>query len=181
MAEITDFLNIGVNEDRVAFVQFGNTGTKEFGLTSYTSVSKLKEAILKVDIKDENTNTSGGIKVMRTEAFSTQEDRKGVDNVAIVITDGKSTRDSKQTIPEARKAEADNIKVYTIGITPSIDKYEIRKISSAPMWENVTYWILPDFNVFNSFRIIEQVFSTFCIAASSITTTPSSGKHKCEF
>ena len=51
----------------------------------------------------ENTNTSGGLRVLRQRVFSegTGDRIKNAKNVVIVITDGQSTYDRHMTIPEA--------------------------------------------------------------------------------
>ena len=52
---------------------------------------------------------------MRTGQFiSSRGDRVNINNAAIVITDGVSTMDKNNTIPEAIRAHNDNIKVTNI-------------------------------------------------------------------
>ena len=113
---------------------------------------------------------------MRTQVFNTPDDRTDVTNAAIVITDGKSTRDPDRTLPEARLVENAGIRTYVIGVTSSVDAAEVEGISGIPQQENVTYWFLRDFTAFDSLRVTRQVFDTFCKPASAFSTTPSSGK-----
>lgn len=51
----------------------------------------------------ENTNTSGGLRVVREQVFSEGSgDRvKNARNVVLVITDGQSTLDRQKTLTEA--------------------------------------------------------------------------------
>ena len=161
----------------MAFVQYGNQGTKEFGLVDYVTGPALKAAILKVNIKDENTNTSGGLKVMRTQVFSTDDDRADVPNVALVVTDGISTRDAEKTIPEAKNARDAGIRIYSVGVTQEIDRHEVKKIASPPEIENVTFWYLPNYSDFNSVSILQKMSETLCVPLETFTTTTPSGRY----
>ena len=163
LASIVDLMNIQPGIDRVAFVQFGNVGKKEFGFLNYTSKARLKNAIRNINHLSQNTNTSGGIRVMRTQLFNTPDDRPNVPNVAIIVTDGKSTWDSDRTIPEAEEANNQGIKTYSIGVTSSVDENEIRGISSPPQRINQTYWLLQGFDVLEtSIQVTQQIFQAFC-------------------
>ena len=56
------------------------------------------------------TNTQAALGVMRRELFSSgRGDRIGVDNIAILVTDGYSNIDRFNTIPEAERAKDDGI------------------------------------------------------------------------
>ena len=50
---------------------------------------------------------------MRTQQFTEANgDRPGVPNVAILLTDGESTENPENTIPEAADARADGITIF---------------------------------------------------------------------
>ena len=59
---------------------------------------------------------------MRSEIFvPINGDRDNVSNICIIITDGNSTRDVNQTIPQAEMAHAENITIFSVGITDDVD------------------------------------------------------------
>ena len=67
----------------------GNKATLNFYLTSFAIKSDMINAIRNIQYDGGGTNTAGGLQLMRTEIFShANGDRVGVQNVAIVITDG---------------------------------------------------------------------------------------------
>ena len=72
-------------------------------------------------------------------------DRPNIQNIAIIITDGVSTRDVAQTIPEAIRARNRGIKIYSVGITKGINEKELREMSSMPQQENKDYFKAADF------------------------------------
>ena len=72
----------------------------------YIFQSQVLEAVGKIAYGGGQTNTQGGINRMRTEQFVTERgDRMSAENVCIVITDGQSTVNPNQTIPEALRAK----------------------------------------------------------------------------
>ena len=57
---------------------------------------------------------------------------KGVRNVAIMITDGNSTKFAEKTIPAANAIHRANIDLFVVGVTKNVDVNEIRQMSSPP-------------------------------------------------
>ena len=55
----------------------------------YQTKATLLDAVRNLPYQGGNTNTAGGLEVMREQLFSSADDRNDVQNVAIVITDGK--------------------------------------------------------------------------------------------
>lgn len=57
--------------------------------------------------------------------FGTSADRPNADNVMVIVTDGRSTFDRNQTIPQATAAKSEGITVYAIGVGQA-DEVELR-------------------------------------------------------
>ena len=113
MSVLVDYMSVSADQDRIAVVQFGNEARIEFDLTKHLNKTSVNDAIAKIDQVGGNTNTSGGLYLMRTNVFDESSgDRPDVPNMAIVITDGKSTYDPERTIPEARLAREAGTKIY---------------------------------------------------------------------
>lgn len=139
---------------RVGAVLFSDKGELLFGLNKY-HLTASKEAILKTAYPGSNTNTSGGLWVAQNQLFTVnQGDRPNVPNVAIIITDGKSTFDSQKTIPSAEALRQDGVQVISVGITSSVDANELKAMSSYPHVLGQNYFTSPDFrqleNIINS-------------------------------
>lgn len=125
-------LNIGPGKIQVGMVTFGNSGYLQFSLKS-----DVNEVIRGIDdtvypLQGENTNTSAGIYVMRTKVlgFDSPNYRPDAAHVAIVITDGKSTFDHRNTVLFAEDAKKQGIVIFSVGATDSIDLLELTAIAS---------------------------------------------------
>ena len=161
---IVNNLEITSDRNRVGLVTFGNRGYNEFFLNSHDNVDDLVAAINMTGHRDENTNTSGGLYVARTQQFLTSRgDRADVQNVVILITDGKSTRDNASTIPNAELLRADGAKIISIGVTEAINATEVRLISSLPQELDKNYFLSEDFTMFSI--ILDAIVEQTCIAS----------------
>ena len=58
-------------------------------------------------------------------------------NIALIITDGKSSKDFERTIPEATLAKESGIEIYAIGVTAAVDMVELYNIASSPSSSHV--------------------------------------------
>ena len=126
-------LPIGPSRDRVAVVSFGNTGTLHFNLRQYRTLAGVLDGLDQVRWKNEWTNTSGGLLVMRSQVFThTEPDRYGVPRVGLLLTDGKSNVDPHLTVPEANVARQQKVEMFAVGITREADVDEVRSIADLP-------------------------------------------------
>ena len=133
-------LHVSPEKIQIGMVTFGNNAKLEFPL-KYT----IDDVIAGIDnIRynkfGENTNTSGGINVMRTEVLGPNAPnyRPQAAHVAIVVTDGKSTYDHDQTVPSANEAKKQGITMLAIGVTMQVDMQELKDIASEMPKSNTT-------------------------------------------
>lgn len=159
-----DSIEIGQQANRVGLVLFGNDAQKLWGLTKYFNKNELKTRVRELihDYNDngENTNTQSGIKMMRNQLFGTNEDRPGSKNVAIVITDGVSTVQKENTIPEANAAKNAGITVYVVAVTNAIDETEIKDMSSEPKREGENYFLSHSFE--DLVQVLDEILMQTC-------------------
>ncbi len=155
---------------RVGAVVFSDRGQTIFTLDRYIdNLESARNAILNTAYPGANTNTSGGLWVARSQVFSVNTgDRPAVPNLAIVITDGKSTFDNDRTIPYAQDLQRDGVQMISIGITNSVDENELRGLSSPPQIRDRNYFSSPDFTTLGN--IIEDLLATACATPAPPTT-----------
>ena len=171
VADVVARLTIGFSATRVGVVKFSDIGENIFFLDTYGDVNSMRNAILGTSYVGSNTHTVSGIREMHyTQFTSGNGDRANVQNFAIIITDGVSTINKENTIPEARSARDDGIRVLSVGITNNVDVNELREMSSEPQQEGVTFWRSADFNQLNS--IIDSLVSETCATPAPATPAP---------
>lgn len=147
---------------RVGAVVFSDRGQLLFPFNRYRSLEQARAAILTTRYPGGNTNTSGGLYRARTQLFNINSgDRPNIPNMAIVITDGKSTFDSQRTVPIAQDLQADGVNIVAVGITNSVDERELRAISSQPQRRGVNYYTSPDFRQLEN--MLDSILSSTCM------------------
>ena len=154
---------------RVGAVLFSDRGELLFTMDEHLDLDDAKKAILTTRYPGANTNTSGGIYRARADLFNPNRgDRPNVPNLAIIITDGKSTFDNEKTIPFAKDLHRDGVQVVSIGVTNSVDADELKALSSMPQERNRNYFTSPDFQQLGS--IIDRLLSSACVVTATVTT-----------
>jgi len=103
------------------FSSTGNEGYVQFYLNNYTDISSLRAAVQAIPYCDGNTNTTGGLRVMRTNIFNeAYGDRPAVTNVGILITDGVPTREQENLTAEVQMDKEALIRILGIGVTNQV-------------------------------------------------------------
>ena len=179
LANVARRLTVSADANNVGVVIFSNTGELLFGLNTYTDPVSLSQAFLSIEYPGANTNTSGGLYITRSQLFTVENgDRPNIRNVAIVITDGKSTFDSEKTIPIALDLQNDGVDVVAIGITDSIDEAELRDISSPPKLKGQNYFTSPNFQQLEG--ILDGVLVQACVTTPPIIAEQQTTTQPCK-
>ncbi len=70
---------------------------------------------------------------MREVMFSPENgDRSRAPNIAVVLTDGASSRDSDKTVPYSAEARTEGITIFAIGIGEAVNTEELLGIAGTP-------------------------------------------------
>ena len=127
---------------QVGVVVFSTEAELRIRLNQHHGRVSLINAIKSLYYPNKKTNIADGLHIARTQLFIEQNgDRKNIPNVAVLITDGDSSIDNENTIPNARALHRDGIKIICIGVSNAISEDEIRAISSPPHIKNENYFI----------------------------------------
>ena len=85
-------------------------------------------------------------------------DRSNAPNVAVLITDGPSNKDSWETVPNAESARNADINIFVIGVGSGIDPIELKDISGSK--DRMTYvW---DFDEILKESTLKPIYSKIC-------------------
>ena len=182
---IKDFLveaDIDNGNVKVGVIIYSTEEHVIFHLNEYHSKAEIYNAVDNIPYRYGSTNTADALKTMRTEMFTRGNgDREGVDNIAIVLTDGVSNINSRKTIPEAEETRANGIHIYAIGIGLT-DTQELDGIASKPIDEN--RFAVQEFSELRDLR--HHVFSSLCskyemLSENNIRVQFNIYCHKCHF
>ncbi|KAK3783391.1 hypothetical protein RRG08_001851, partial [Elysia crispata] len=158
---VKDFLyeaDIDSGNVRVGVIIYSTQDHIEFQMNTYNTKADVYNAIDEIPYRYGSTNTADALKTMRTDMFTRLNgDRRGVENICIVVTDGVSNINARRTIPEAEQARAEGIHIYAIGIGLS-DTRELDGIASKPVDEN--RFAVQEFSELRDLR--HKVFSSLC-------------------
>jgi len=107
----------------------GSTATLNFYLTNFTNERALVNAVRRIDYGDGHTNTTGALRLMRTEIFNPANgDRADVPNVAILITDGVPTREVDGLDEEVARIKKNGDRIIGIGVTNAVSEHAFLQI-----------------------------------------------------
>lgn len=129
--ELIQTFDIGSDKVQVAVVTFGNKGNVFFYLDDYATQTDMEDALAELLCKKENTNTTGGLWVTRTDVFT--EDggkREDAEQVIIMVTDGQPTRDVEFLDDEVAKVADDGIRLIAIGIGEADEEFLTRLVNT---------------------------------------------------
>jgi Mg-chelatase subunit ChlD len=108
----------------------GNEATLNFFLTNFTDVASLQSAIRNIQYLGGNTNTTGGLRLMRLQVFNPANgDRPEVPNVVILITDGIPTREVELLPGEVATIKDLGIRIVGVGVTNQVFRRRLHSLS----------------------------------------------------
>ena len=132
IAEVVNGLPFQMGRVRVALISFSTTAKIEFYLNKYQSKQEVLNA-LSFRAAGGKTNTQQAINRAYNDVFTSgRGDRSGVDNIAIVVTDGRSNVNQGNTKTEAEHAQQNNVKMYVAAVTDRANMVEVNDIASDP-------------------------------------------------
>ena len=128
--EVAQRFTFSQNDVRIGIISFGNKATLDIRFSDYVDISSFINGIDRIPWKDQYTNTSGALYIMRRKLFNyVSGDRPDVPDFGILITDGEANLDSHLTMVEADLAIRQGIKTMVIGIGNKINVLEANGIA----------------------------------------------------
>ncbi|XP_068431414.1 collagen alpha-1(XIV) chain-like isoform X2 [Clinocottus analis] len=155
---------IGPDGTQVAIAQFSDDARTEFKLNSYSDKERLLDAINKISYKGGNTKTGRAIQHVKENIFTVEGGvRRGIPNVLVVLTDGRSQDDVNKV---SKEMQMEGYIVFAIGFADA-DYGELVSIASKPSDRHVFF--VDDLDAFT--KIEEKLVTFVCEAATA--TCPS--------
>uniref|UniRef100_A0A8C7X8V9 Collagen type XIV alpha 1 chain n=1 Tax=Oryzias sinensis TaxID=183150 RepID=A0A8C7X8V9_9TELE len=160
---------IGPDGTQVAIAQFSDDARTEFKLNSYTNKERLLDAVNKISYKGGNTKTGRAIQHVKENIFTAEGGvRRGIPNVLVVLTDGRSQDDVNKV---SKEMQMEGYIVFAIGFADA-DYGELVSIASKPSDRHVFF-----VDDLDAFQKIEEKLVTFVCEAATATcpSVPMSG------
>ena len=115
--DLVDYADVDSGSVRIGVMIYSTDVEPIFHLNRYTTSGDIKNAIDQIPYIYGSTNTADSLLELHSRFFTTSNgDRPGVDNIAIVLTDGVSNINARRTIPEAEAARGKGIHIYSVGM-----------------------------------------------------------------
>lgn len=134
-----------------------------FPLNSFNKLEEVLNALVFVQRSGrKGTNTAKALEFLYKSFFGLSQfgDRQGVENIGIVISDGRSNLGKQSTIQQALIAKSRNIRLITIGVGDNIDPNELQSIASQPTSGN--YFTMRDLNDDSVDDVTNKVLQQLC-------------------
>jgi len=153
--DIVSTLDIDSGDVRVGIFTYSSETNVNFHLNTYNKQSDVMAAIAEIVYTRGGTYIGRAIEKLRELFDQTHGDRPDVDNVAFVMTDGKSKDDTSSA---AEAARSDGITIYAFGIGNGASVSDLEDIASKPI-EKYLYMV-NSFSDLNGFGGV--LFANIC-------------------
>ena len=152
---VIDGFTIGFDKTHVGAVIFSSSiyVKKVFGLGTFFDKEGMFKAIDDMQYPSGGTSTGKALDLVRTDLYTSGQDRDDKPNVCIVITDGKA--DDSVGGPADALRSANEATIFAIGVGKNYDRNELEKMAG-----NSRYVFTADFD--NLDNVIEQIKLSAC-------------------
>lgn len=135
---------IGLNKEktRIGVLTFSDVAEVSFHLKDYRSSAAITKGIMASPYRPGMTNIGAALRKMRELMFQQSNgDRPAVPNVGVLLTDGYSSVEPLETLPQAALAREKGILLFSVGIGITDDD-ELKLIAQ---YDERYFWV-PSFN-----------------------------------
>eukprot|EP00064_Thunnus_orientalis_P000105 superscaffoldBa00000005_g105 len=150
VANLVESFDVAPDKTRVAVVRYSDTTTTEFNLGKHRTLEDVKRAARNIRYLGGNTMTGDAISYTTTNIFTERNGArpiaKGIQRVAILLTDGRSQDYVLEPSKDAAKA---GIRMFAVGIGEAL-KEELEEIAAEP--KNAHVFHVTDFNAIDKIR-----------------------------
>ncbi|XP_072532864.1 collagen alpha-6(VI) chain [Salminus brasiliensis] len=157
LSSLVKNFDIAPNRVRIGLVQYSDTPRTEFSLNTYEEKQEILDFIRHLPYKTGGTNTGEGLKFLLKHHFVEEAGsraKKGVPQIAVVITDGNS---QDEVEPYAQELREKGIKLFAIGIKDADEKL-LKEIATLPY--NQYVYSVSDFEALQG--ILQNVTQELC-------------------
>lgn len=167
VSNLVESFDVAPDKTRVAVVLYSDRPTTEFNLGRHKTLEEVKQAASNIRYLSGNTNTGDAISYTTSNIFTVQNGArpvaKGIQRVAILLTDGRS---QDYVLEPAKTAAKASIRMFAVGIGEDL-REELEEIAAEP--KNAHVFHLTDFNAIDKIR--DRLRRRLCESKSAIGPT----------
>lgn len=131
VTRIAESVEIGDQATRIGLLTFATEAEPQILLSDFDSKDELINRIKGVQYSPGLTNTHLALKLLPSVMFNDNGNRPDVQDIVIVMSDGKSSNETA-TLQALANIEKENYTIFALGITDSVKEDELNAISSDP-------------------------------------------------
>uniref|UniRef100_A0A672RGJ6 VWFA domain-containing protein n=1 Tax=Sinocyclocheilus grahami TaxID=75366 RepID=A0A672RGJ6_SINGR len=150
VANLVESFDVGAEKTRVAVVRYSDRPTTEFNLGRYKTLGEVKRAAGNIRYLGGNTKTGDAISFTTnnifTEMAGARPASKGIQKVAILLTDGRS---QDFVLEPSIAAAAAGIRLFAVGIGEAL-REELEEIAAEPKSAHMFH--VTDFDAIDKIR-----------------------------
>ncbi len=150
VANLVESFDVGAEKTRVAVVRYSDRPTTEFNLGRYKTLEEVKRAAGNIRYLGGNTKTGDAISFTTnnifTERAGARPASKGIQKVAILLTDGRS---QDFVLEPSIAAAAAGIRLFAVGIGEAL-REELEEIAAEPKSAHLFH--VTDFDAIDKLR-----------------------------
>lgn len=167
VSNLVESFDVAPDKTRVAVVRYSDRPTTEFNLGQHKTLEDVKRAASNIRYLGGNTMTGDAINYTTSNIFTVQNGARpvarGIQKVAILLTDGRS---QDYVLEPSKKAAKADIRMFAVGIGEAL-KEELEEIAAEP--KNAHVFHVTDFNAIDKIR--DRLRRRLCESKSAIGTT----------
>lgn len=150
VANLVESFDVAPDKTRVAVVRYSDRPTVEFNLARHRTLVEVKRAARNIRYIGGNTMTGDAISFTTNNIFTERNGARpkarGVQRVAILLTDGRS---QDYVLEPSKAAARAGIRMFAVGIGEAL-KVELEEIAAEP--KNAHVFHVTDFNAIDKIR-----------------------------
>lgn len=150
VANLVESFDVAPDKTRVAVVRYSDRPTIEFNLARHRSLEEVKRAAHNIRYMGGNTMTGDAISYTTNNIFTewngARPKARGIQRVAILLTDGRS---QDYVLEPSKAAARAGIRMFAVGIGEAL-KVELEEIAAEP--KNAHVFHVTDFNAIDKIR-----------------------------
>lgn len=129
--DVVEAFDVKADGVRIGVIQYSSNSRTEFSLGEITDKITVKTNVQRINYLKGSTNTASALDRMREMFANDKGHGKGVPQIGVVMTDGKST-DPAATKKAALKVHNKKLTTFAIGVTSGVDMSELVAIGTDP-------------------------------------------------